>query len=93
VWLATSKNEIRLSDSSDLFPYVWDWIEQPNKSIFVACTQAGASMNASEFPPGGVKLLGGSCRVFAFRLVADTCSLGSVEKWRSLLVVKISKLK
>ena len=43
-------------------------------------------MNASEFPPGGVKLLGGSCRVFAFRLVAETCSLGSVEKWRSFLL-------
>jgi hypothetical protein len=37
-------------------------------------------MNASEFPPGGVKLLGESRRVFDFRLVAETCSLGSVEK-------------
>ena len=25
---------------SDLFPYIWHWIEQPNKSIFVASTQA-----------------------------------------------------
>ena len=48
-------------------------------------------MNASEFPPGGVKLLG-SCRVFAF-LIAETWLLGSVEKLRSFLVVKISKSK
>jgi hypothetical protein len=32
----------------------------------VASTQAGASMNASEFPPGGLKLLQGAVQSFCF---------------------------